>query len=307
MKREFSYLSADGITRIHAIEWKPEGQIKGVLQMCHGMVEYIDRYDAFAKSLNEHGICVIGHDHLGHGRSVKSEEDYGYFHHSKGNEMVIADIRRLFLYIEKNYQGIPHFMLGHSMGSFLLRQYIQQYPKGIAGAIIMGTGYHGKGELLLGISICHLLQVIEGDHYRSKLVNKLAFGGYNRYFHPTRTEYDWLSRDEKIVDAYRIHPWCTFIFTVNAYMHMLRGILTLTDKNARKRIHKDMPILFISGKDDPVGNFGKGVKKVYQQFENLGITDLSLKLYEGGRHEILNETNRQDVFSYLGTWLLERI
>lgn len=307
MKQEFTFLSADGITRIHAVQWKPEGEIKAVLQLCHGMVEYIDRYDAFAKSLNQQGICVIGHDHLGHGLSVNIEEDYGYFHHSKGNEIVIADIRRLFLYIEKKFPHIPHFMLGHSMGSFLLRQYIQEYPENIHGAIIMGTGYHNKAECILGIGACFILQLIKGDHYRSAFVNQMAFGGYNARFKPSRTDYDWLTRDEQIIDAYQSHPWCTFIFTVNAYMHMLRGILSLTDKKKRQNISRDMPMLFISGEDDPVGGFGKGVKKVYKQFQKLHMTDLSLKLYPKGRHEILNEINRLDVFSDIGNWLEVRI
>ncbi len=307
MKKEFTFLSADGVTRIHAIQWKPQGEIKAVLQLCHGMVEYIDRYDAFAASLNKRGICVIGHDHLGHGMSVSNQENYGFFHHSKGNEMVIADIRRLFLYIEKQFPHIPHFMLGHSMGSFLLRQYIQQYPKDIDGAIIMGTGYHSKAECMIGIILCRILQQIKGDHYRSAFVNKMAFGSYNSSFKPSRTDYDWLTRDEQIVDAYQAHPWCTFIFTVNAYLHMLRGILALTDKKKRRNISREMPVLFVSGGDDPVGGFGKGVKKVYQQFQKLQINDLSLKLYPKGRHEILNEINRLDVFTHIGDWLEERI
>lgn len=303
MKSEFFYPSSDGVTSIHAIEWIPTQKPKAVLQISHGMVEYIGRYDEFAEYLCEKGFYVVGQDHLGHGRSVSGEGGHGYFHKEKGNEYVVGDIHKLRQRTKEIYPDIPYFLLGHSMGSFLTRQYIQMHGSGLSGVIIMGTGYHGAFELQMGRLLCRAIAAVKGDRYRSRLVNNLAFGGYNRKFRPARTEVDWLTKDTEIVDRYQKDPWCTFLFTVNAYYHMFTGMLQLTKKQNVEKIPKKLPILFVAGADDPVGNFGKGVDKVYRQYKRVGIKDVSLKLYPGDRHEILNETDRQQVYEDIGEWL----
>lgn len=303
MKSEFYYPSKDGVTSIHAIEWIPVSRPRAVLQISHGMVEYIDRYNEFAEYLCERGVYVVGQDHLGHGQSVTDEESHGYFHAGNGNQYVIGDIHELRRRTRQRYPDVPYFMLGHSMGSFLTRQYIQMYGNGLAGVIIMGTGYKSAPVLHAGRLLCRIIRAMKGDRYRSRLVNQMAFGSYNRKFVPARTEVDWLTKDEAIVDKYREDPWCTFLFTVNAYYFMFTGMLELTKKPNIRRIPRNLPIFFVAGKDDPVGNFGKGVEKVFRQYKKAGIKDLAIKLYKDDRHEILNELDRQQVYEDIWRWL----
>ncbi len=303
MKTDFNYLSQDGITKIHGIEWKPEGEVKAVLQLCHGMVEYIDRYDGFARYLNEHGYYVVGHDHLGHGQSVQSDEYHGYFHKTMGNEYVIGDIHTLRQATQKKYPDVPYFMLGHSMGSFLIRQYMQMHGTGLSGVIVMGTGSQPGIVLTAGKLLCRMIAAFKGWNYRSSFIDNMAFGSYNKQFEPARTPQDWLTKDEKIVDAYRAHPWCTFQFTVNAYYHMFRGIQFIQKKENIAKIPKDLPLFFVAGAADPVGNNGKSVTEVYNTYKAAGIRDIQIKLYENDRHEILNETDRETVYKDLLVWL----
>ena len=303
MKKEFYYLSQDQESQIHAIEWIPEGEVKAVLQISHGMVEYIDRYDEFARYLSARGYYVVGQDHLGHGQSVSHEDDLGFFHETHGNDYVIGDIRTLRQLTEEKYPSAPYFMLGHSMGSFLTRQYIFMEGKGLAGVIIMGTGYQPAVTLHFGKALCRLIAAGKGWHYRSPLVNNLGIGGYNKSFQSPRTSVDWISKDEITVDRYVKDPLCTFVFTVNGYYHLFCGMLTLTKKRNVDKIPKDLPIFFVSGEQDPVGRFGKAVKKVYHEYQDAGIQDISLKLYPGDRHEILNETDRQQVYEDLFQWM----
>lgn len=305
MKRNLYYTSADGETRIHAILWIPEGEVRAVLQISHGMVEYIGRYERFAEYLNEYGICVVGNDHLGHGESVTSDEKHGFFKQPDGNECVIKDIHKLRLYMGKQYPNTPYFMLGHSMGSFLIRQYMMLHGEGLSGVIVMGTGAQPEPVLVLAKLLCRAMAACKGWEYRSKLVDQLAFSGNNKKFEPARTPQDWLTKDEKIVDAYRENPWCTFTFTLNGFYQLFRTIQFVQHKKNIQKIPKDLPLFFVAGSDDPVGNFGKGVRKVYESCLKAGAQNVELKLYENDRHEILNETDYMDVFEDLRKWLEE--
>lgn len=307
MKQHFTYQSQDGVTRIHAIEWIPDRPVQAVLQICHGMVEYIDRYDEFARYLADHGYYVTGHDHLGHGKSVQDDSCHGYFHETKGNEYVIGDIHRLRKRTRKKYPDVPYFILGHSMGSFLVRQYIELYGKGLNGVIIMGTGSQPAPLLTAGKLLCRVIAAFKGWNYRSQLIDNMAFASYNKRFEPARTDKDWLTKDEKIVDAYLAHPWCSFRFTVNSYYHMFRGIQFLQKKKNIRKIPRDLPLFFVAGADDPVGNFGKSVQKVYKIYQVCQIKDVQIKLYANDRHEILNETDREDVYKDLLNWIEEKI
>ena len=300
-KKEFTYPSADKKTEIHAVIWKPEGEVRAVLQICHGMVEYIGRYDRFACFLADQGFLVTGNDHLGHGASVTSDDEHGYFGHPDGNKHVIADIHHLRKAAQKKYPDVPYFMLGHSMGSFLLRQYLTLHGEGLTAAIIMGTGSQPQMILAAGKLLCRTIALFRGWHYRSNLVDGMAFGGYNKKFEPARTRNDWLTKDTSVVDAYCGDPWCIFQFTVNGYCQMFIGI-EAAQKNVG-RIPKDLPLLIVSGADDPVGGFGKGVKEVYESCRKAGIRDVSLKLYPDDRHEILNETDYQTVYDDLLGWM----
>ncbi len=307
MKNEFYFPSKDGRTKIHAIEWIPESDIRAVLQICHGMCEFIGRYNNFAEFLNSHGYYVVGNDHLGHGESVVNDEDHGYFADPDGNECVLSDLHTLRTITREKYPNVPFFLLGHSMGSFLTRQYICFHGSGLAGAVIMGTGSQPGIVLNPGIFLCRLSALLHGQHYRSSFIHNLAFGSYNKSFEPVRTPCDWLTKDQQIVDTYLNHPWCTFIFTVNAYCHMFRGIRLAQKSSNISGIPKNLPVLITSGAEDPVGNFGKGVRQVYDTYLKAGIRDVTLTLYDNDRHEILNETDRDKVYGDLLEWMERKI
>lgn len=302
-KKEFGYLSRDGETKIHAIEWIPEGKIVGVLQICHGMVEYVDRYDEFASYLADKGFYVVGHDHLGHGKSIRDPEDYGYFDETKGNRYVIGDIHVLRLRTMKKYPDLPYFMLGHSMGSFLLRQYLTMYGAGLAGAIVMGTGYHALPELMAGQLLCRIVAAFKGWRYRSRLVDGLCMGAFERRFRDSGGS--WTTSDPEIWDKYVKDSMCSFRFTVSGYYQMFEGMKVLAHPKSIKRIPKELPVFLVAGEDDPVGAFGKGVRKVYEKYRAAGMEHVEIKLYRDDRHEILNETDRDKVYEDLYLWLEE--
>ena len=308
MRDEFYFPSKDGNTEIHTIEWKPEGKVRAVLQICHGMVEYIKRYDEFAQFLCEKGFYVVGNDHLGHGKSVQSKSEYGFFEKKYGNACVLGDIHTLRQRTVKKYPETPYFMLGHSMGSSLLRQYIQMYGNGLSGVVLMGVVTdHRRSSLLFVKQLCRLMAAVRGWHYRSRMVDDLVTGSFNKKFKPSVTRADWITSDKEHLDAYVTDPLCSFMFTVNAYYSMMAGMLGMQKKENISMIPKSLPVLFVSGAEDPVGNFGKGVRKVCEIYKSAGLRDVSLKLYEGDRHEILNETNREQVYQELYEWFEEKL
>lgn len=308
MKDEFYFPSKDGNTEIHTIEWKPEGEVKAVLQICHGMVEYINRYDEFASFLCEQGIYVVGNDHLGHGKSVQSKSEYGYFQKKYGNTCLISDIHTLRTRIVNRYPDVPYFMLGHSMGSILLRQYIQMYGNGLSGAILMGVVAEQPLPVLeFGKALCKGIAALRGDHYRSKLIDNMVMGSFNKKFKPARTRADWVTSDEKKLDEYIKDPLCSFMFTVNGYYSLFGGMERMEKKENVFMIPKNLPILLIAGADDPAGKCGKGVRRIYDRYKDSGIKDMTLQLYAGDRHELLNETNREQVFEDLYNWIGNRM
>lgn len=307
MKNDFYYPSSDGETQIHAVKWTASVEPVAVLQIVHGMVEFIERYDEFAEYLAGNGIVVVGNDHLGHGQSVANEDRYGFFKLENGNEALLTDINALRLNTAENYPDLPYFILGHSMGSFLTRQYLARYGEGLAGAIIMGTGSQPTVMLNVGKGLSSLIASFKGWDYRSKFIDNLAFGAYNKRFEPSRTSRDWLTKDADIVDAYIANPRCTFMFTVNGYYNLFYSIKDCQNKKNIDRIPKDLPVFFVAGKDDPVGNFGKGVEKACDGFIRAGIKDVNIKLYKDDRHEILNETNRKTVFDDILKWIQSKI
>ena len=308
MRDEFYFPSKDGNTEIHTIEWKPEGEVRAVLQICHGMVEYIKRYDEFAQFLYEKGFYVVGNDHLGHGKSVQSKSEYGFFEKKYGNACVLGDIHTLRQRTVKKYPETPYFMLGHSMGSSLLRQYIQMYGNGLSGVVLMGVVTdHRRSSLLFVKQLCRLMAAVRGWHYRRRMLDELVTGSFNKKFKPSVTRADWITSDKEHLDAYVTDPLCSFMFTVNAYYSMMAGMLGMQKKENISMIPKSLPVLFVSGAEDPVGNFGKGVRKVCEIYKSAGLRDVSLKLYEGDRHEILNETNREQVYQELYEWFEEKL
>ena len=303
----FTYPSADGKTTIHAMRWIPEGEITAILQIVHGMLEFIERYDDFATWLAERGFLVVGNDHLGHGDSLTCEEERGYFADKVPDRTVLMDMRELHRMTEREYPDLPYFMLGHSMGSFLAQYYLCCYGKRLDGAIISGTGYHSKPEAGFGMSLCKGIARRKGWHYRSSFVNKLVMGSMNKRFEPARTPCDWLSRDQAVVDAYIADYRTRFVFTLNAFYGMFHTLSVIADDKELGKIPVTLPVLFISGELDPVGNFGAGVKKTLAKYASVGIRDVQCRIYPNDRHEILNELDKEDVYKDVERWMREKI
>ena len=291
---------------LHAFRCIPEGEVRAIVQLSHGRVDFIDRYKPLAEDLAGRGILVTGHDHLGHGGSIRTKDDYGYFAQPDGNRAVLDDLHAMTTLTKQLYPGVPYFLLGHSMGSFYARQYLCEYGAELDGAILMGTGYQPKALVTLARTVCRVLAVFFGWQHRSKLVRDLSFLGYNKGLEG-RTPHDWLNRDPAEVDKYRADERCMFTFTLNAYYSMFTGILRLYDPDFLNRMPKDLPLLFLAGDADPVGEQSKGVQRAIDSLKAVGVQNITQKFYPGARHELLVEINRQEVFADIGNWLDQQL
>ena len=302
MRKEFTLQSNDAMTMLHGYVWTPDGEPKQVLQMVHGMSDHIERYDEFAQYLTTQGFAVIGHNHLGHGESVTSEDRLGYFAKENGHRIVVDDMHKVTEYGRELFPGVPYFILGHSMGSFMVRRYLMVYGGEVDGAIVMGTGFIPRAKASIGVAMPTIVRAFKGEFYRSSLLTYLALGSNNKAFAPNRTDSDWLSRNEENVDLYIEDPWCGFRFTASAYVDFFTVIKSLTSKKNLELMPKEMPILIISGAVDPVGG-EKAVMKLKAQYDALGMKDVTVKLYPEDRHEILREVDRVTVFEDIKNWL----
>ena len=309
-KETVQVLSKDGKTKIHAVKWIPENRrIRAVMQISHGMVEYIERYDEFACYLASRGFLVVGHDHLGHGASISSESEWGYFADKKPAETVVADIYQVTRIIRSQYSDCPYFIFGHSMGSFLLRRYLTLHSEDVTGAVICGTGSQPDAATGFGMFVCRLMRLVRGGHHRSGLITKLSFGKPYADFDKTGADpsKSWLSKNEESVRAYYDDPRCTFMFTVNGYYGLFSTVHYDNQMKHIRKIRKNLPVFFIAGQDDPVGDFGEGVKKAYAQYRPEVISEFKMKIYQNDRQEILQATHREQVFEDVYQWCKKRM
>lgn len=301
--QESFYFTSSTKEEIHARIWKNEEikEYRGVIQLVHGMQEHIGRYDEFAQVLAHNGYIVVGHDHLGHGDTAKKEEDLGYFAKKDGWNSLAKDVHILQNKVSKEYPELPYVIFGHSMGSLVVRTYLTKYKDDLAGVILCGTSGQ-KGGLLAGQILTKLIMLFKGDRYRSKLLEYLITGSFNKKFKPNRTNADWTTRDEQVVDKYQKDPKCGFNFTTNGYLNLLQGSYYLSkQKNINKTLN--VPILLISGDKDPVGGMGKGVIRVMNMLEKSGLDKVTIRLFKDARHELLNETNKDEVYYVIFNWL----
>lgn len=299
--------SSDGVSSLWVTLWKPEEEPKAVLQLVHGMTEHIGRYEELAQFLTARGVAVIGHDQLGHGRTAPSRDQLGFFAEHNGAAYLIHDIRRIRHLAEKRYPQIPGFLLGHSMGSFLVRRYLTRYGKEVDGAVLMGTGDYPAAVLLAALAAVNLTALAEGDRCRSRLLHSLVLGNYNRRIPSPRTGSDWLSRDEERVDQFVRDPYCNFRFSCSAYRDFFHVMLELKSRRVVDRMPRELPIFLMSGSEDPVGAYGKGVRRLFRRYQSMGMTDVKIRLYEGSRHEILNDLDRDQVHRDLTEWIFQQI
>ena len=300
--KEFFLPSTDGKNTLHAEMYLPEGEVRAVVQLAHGMIDYVSRYTALAEYLTSEGYALIGNDHLGHGKTAASAEDFGYFADNGGCELVVDDLYAVNGYIHGQFPGKPVVLMGHSMGSFMARLYAVKYPESITALIIHGTG--GPNPLLLpGVLISKIIKAVRGPRHRSELINTLAFGSYNSRFPKEEGHNAWLTRDAAAVAGRDSDPYTSYKFTVSGYLDLFRALGDSNKASWFKSFPKDMPTLLISGDADPVCNYGKGIYTVYNKLICAGANNVTPKLYPGARHELFNETNRDEVFDFMGRWL----
>ena len=308
-ENNYTFTSADGATPIHVREWVPDCDINGVVQIAHGINEYIGRYEHFARYLASKGFVVVGNDHLGHGESVLGPEYLGFFALDEGWYKVVADMEQLRELTAAKWPEAPYFLFGHSMGSFLTRTYLIRYPGApLAGVILSGTGQAPEPVVAAGRFLCDGDMLKNGPMHRSEAISNVAFGSYNKLFAPNRTKVDWLSADESNVDDYIADPLCGVDATVGLFRQMLHGIRFNQRQSHLRQMDREMPVLFVAGDKDPVGSCGKGVRQTYDAFRAAGMRDCTLKLYPGLRHEILNEkAYTADITKNIEAWLLSRL
>lgn len=297
-------LSQEG--KVQGFVWKEEQtEPKGVVLICHGMAEHIGRYDDFATFLSLNKFIVYGYDQRGHGMSIKSMEDMGYMSDIDNFKILVSDVSEVVNYIKENHPNLPVFLLGHSMGSFVSQRYIELFGNSIDGCILSGSALNKGFTINIGYLLARLIVKSKGRRHRSQLLHNLSFGAYNKAFKPARTDFDWLTRDEQIVDEYIADEYCGKVFTASFYKDLLQGFRNI-DKNI-EIIPNELPILIFSGDKDPVGASGKSVTKLYDKLMNTGIVDVTLKLYKDGRHEMLNEINKDEVYNDVLKWLNHQI
>lgn len=293
--KEFT-IPSKGKGNLHCCKWDDVTEVRGVVQLVHGIAEHVSRYDPLAQFLNKNGFVVVGEDHMGHGGSIEGGSTQGYF--DGGWLTAVDDTYSLCEKTKAEYPGVPYFIYGHSMGSFLTRTLLWRYPKaGFAGAILSGTGWQPPFVLKAGQAVCKMQAKKVGETNPSPAVDKLMFGNYNKAYGTPRTPFDWLSRDPEVVDVYIADPLSGFSASVGLSQAMLGGMALNQKMENLTKMPKDLPVLFIAGDMDPVGSMGKGVTKTAEAFRKAGLLNVTCKLYPGARHEVHNETNKEEVYN----------
>ena len=292
---EFTYPSSDGINTVHAYMWIPQDtEPRAIIQLAHGMCEYVARYDDWARRFAAQGIVFCGNDHLGHGQTAEAKTDLGYTATRGGADYIVEDLYTMTGMIKSRFPNLPLFLYGHSMGSFAARLYLVRYGEELTGALISGTA-GPEQPTSLALKLTHAIARARGHRHRSKFITSLAFGAYNKRFAKEKDPNAWLTRERSVRERYASDPFCCYVFTAAGYDTLFHLLGAVSSKQWAENVPKHLPILLFAGDMDPVGNYGKGVKKIYERLRAQQC-NVTLKLYEGGRHEMHNEENRDEVF-----------
>lgn len=307
IREKLEFTSANGVNTIRGfILRKSEGPYKAVVQFAHGMTEHYERYEEIMTLLAENGYVAVIHDHLGHKHSVEDKADLGYFAPKDGYKCVLSDMATIAGRMKKSFPQLKLFLLGHSMGSFYTRVFAAKYPYLVDGVLLSGTS--GPNPMIEpGLATISIMMKFKGERHRSKMVVKIMFGRYLDKIPNPKSTRDWLSRDEAYVQKYRKDEYCSFIFTLSGYKDLITIIKISNSEDCFKKTKKDIPYYMFSGDMDPVGDYGKGVREVYEAYKKVGVKDITLNLYEGGRHEMLNEINKTQVHADILNWLETKI
>lgn len=296
------YFASCGAGQIHYCRWTPEGEIRAVVQIVHGIAEYVERYDDFAEYLNSQGFLVVAEDHMGHGKSINGDGIQGYFHGGWNN--AVEDTYHLLKETMADHPSVPYILFGHSMGSFIARSILCKYPdSGIRAAVICGTGWQPTFAMPAIIKMMDTVCSRIGETRPSEKLHKLIFGGYNNRVEHPRTAFDWLTRDDRIVDAYGADPLCGFVPSCGLLRDMMMGIYFIQRRDNLLCMRDELPVFFIAGGEDPVGSYGKGIHQAAEAFRKSGMKDVSVRIYPLCRHEIHNEINREEVYEDVAGWI----
>lgn len=308
MHTSFHFLSANGRTELQGYAWTPEGTPKAVIQIAHGITEYMGRYEDFAAYFTQRGYAVVGHDQLGHGRSVEQENPLpGYFGPRGSWQLIVDDLRACTAWIRQQFPGAPVCQTGLSLGSFAVRCLMGDAPEEVDLAILAGTGHMTPVELAIAQLAVRVEEARCGDQRCTPLVDKLTMGLYNQKFTPRYSRADWLLANRDALDVYLSDPLVGQGFTVGSFRDLLDGMKICCSDQFVPRLKKSTPMLLLSGQDDPVGSFGKGVEKVCQQLKAGGCTDVTAKMFPGMRHDVFREKGWEDVLQLMDQWISQRI
>ena len=299
---EFTFPSAEEGETIYGKAYLPYGEVKGIVQFAHGMCDYGERYEEFFQELTDCGYIAAYSDHLGHGNSVSSLDDLGFFSHRDGYKKMVEDFAHFYDILDEKFPGEKHYVMGHSMGSFVVRYFMATYRKNMAGAILMGTS--GQNVLAApGSVLAALVAFLRGDYYRSPFIEKMAFGSYNKRIKDPVSAWDWLSRDRRAAYNFDNDELRNRIFTASAFKDLFAILRAVNLVPVIEDTPKELPILIISGEEDPVGNYGKGIYRLEDTLVSLNFNDVETVLFPGARHELCHETNRDEVYETLVDWL----
>ncbi len=308
IRKEYSLPSKSGIADVFFRCWMPSDGVKAIFQIVHGMAEHGERYEDFANFLCQKGFAVVVDDHIGHGKSVKNDNKLGYFGDDMGWDALVEDEKAITEFIKNEIPDAPIVFFGHSMGSFIAREYIRRYGTDSRIKATIFCGSSGKNPAAaIAIRIAGAIAKAKGTMHRSEFINKIAFGTYNSKIPNAKTPFDWLTTDAEIVDKYIEDKYCGFLFTAAGYKDLFTILHTVSGKDWYNEVCNDIPILLTAGEEDPVGTYGKGIKEIYNNLINSGKKDVTIRLYPGMRHEILNETERATVYEDIAAWSFSKI
>ena len=298
-----TYASHDGTSTVRALAWEPEDAARpdfaprAVVQLVHGMSEHVGRYAPFAEELCRAGFVVCANDHIGHGKTAAGESELGHMPLERGEDVLVEDVHALRRRLAERYPKAPYVVFGHSMGSFVTRVYLTRHGRGLAAAVLCGTGQQPRLMSGAGMVLTRILAALRGERHVSRLVHAMGAGGYARAIKGAKTDVDWIATDPEVVAAYQADPLCGQVFTVGAYHTLSRLVADATSERLARKVPRQLPMLFIAGADDPVGECGRGVRRAVSEYRNASVGHVELILYPRMRHEILNEPIREQVYA----------
>lgn len=308
MKRSYFYETCLPIAPLHTTIWQEENTpLRGIIHIVHGICEYSDLYENFAQFLAKQGFLVLSCDLLGHGKSILEPQDLGFFAPKNGWELLVSSVYELGESVKQKHPTLPYFFFGHSMGSFVVRHILTKEPKSATAAILSGTGQPESPLLHIAKKLVDTTITLHGENSRSEKVYHFCLDAFNHHIKPRRNNCDWLTRDSAVTDARMEDRLSTFVPTTALVRDILDGLFYLGKDENLENMNRDMPLLFVSGTQDPVGEYGFGLLRLIRHLEKLGFTSLHCQLYPGGRHEMLKELNHQEVYDHILLWLEERL